>query len=78
MAKIFIGKVVSTKMQKTLVVAVQRERAHPLYKKLVRSSKRFKVHNENAEIKVGDSVKIGEIRPMSSQKRWKVLEVVKK
>ena len=76
MAKKFIGKVVSTKMQKTLVVEVKRMRPHPLYKKVVRTSKRFKVHNENPQVQAGDMVRIIETRPVSKEKRFRVLEVV--
>lgn len=76
MAKQMIGKVVSTKMQKTIVVEVVSARPHPLYKKVVRRSHRFKVHNENAEIKLGDKVSIKETRPLSKEKHWKVMEVV--
>lgn len=72
MAKKLTGKVISTNMQKTLVVEVKRVRPHPLYKKLVRRSKHFKVHNENPDIKVGDTVHIVETRPISKGKRWKV------
>lgn len=76
MSKKFVGEVVSTKMQKTIIVAVKRERAHPIYKKVVRRIKRFKAHNENPEIKVGDVVRIVETRPLSREKRFRVLEVV--
>jgi small subunit ribosomal protein S17 len=75
-SKQLIGKVVSTKMAKTIVVEVRTERPHPVYKKVVRRSKRFKVHNENAEIKVGSTVRIGETRPLSAHKRFRVLEVI--
>lgn len=77
MAKVFTGRVVSTKMQKTLVVEVKRQRRHPLYKKLVRRSRHFKVHNEDSVIAVGTMVKIIETRPLSRDKRFRVLEVVK-
>lgn len=77
MAKILTGKVVSTKMQKTLVVEVKSQRRHPLYKKLVRRSRRFKAHNEDATIRIGNMVKIIETRPLSKEKRWKVLETMR-
>lgn len=76
MPKKLLGKVVSTKMQKTIVVAVKRERPHPLYKKKVRRTKNFKVHSEDSNIKLGDTVRIVETKPLSKDKRWKVLEVV--
>ena len=76
MSKQMIGKVVSAKMQKTLVVEVISSKQHPVYKKIVRKSKRFKVHNEDSQIKVGQVVKIVETRPISKDKRFKVLEKV--
>ena len=76
MPRDLIGKVVSTKMQKTAVVVVKREKPHPLYKKIVRKTKRFKVHNENIEVKVGDKVRIEETRPISKEKHFRVLEVI--
>jgi len=75
MAKQVIGKVVSIKMNKTAVVEVQNERPHPIYKKTIRKMKRFKVHNENAEVKEGDVVTIVPTRPISKDKSWKVAEV---
>lgn len=77
MTKQFVGKVVSTSMQKTVVVLVQSQRRHPLYKKLVRRSKRFKVHNEDANVKIGNIVRIEETRPLSKEKHFKVLEVIR-
>jgi len=68
------GKVVSGKMEKTIVVAVERVFAHPVYKKLVKMTKRFKVHDESGA-KVGDEVIIEETRPLSKGKRWRVVEV---
>lgn len=77
MVKVLTGKVVSTKMQKTLLVEVKRERRHPIYKKVVRRAKRFKVHNEDNAITLGNMVKIIETRPLSKEKRWRVLEVIR-
>lgn len=75
--KTFIGQVVSTKMKKTVVVIVETKKPHPVYKKRVKKTKRYHVHNELG-VKEGDWVKIGEIRPVSKTKRWKIVEVVKK
>lgn len=74
--KRFIGKVKSCKMQKTVVVTVTTQRPHPLYKKLVKKTKNYKVHNENLDLKVGDIVKFVETRPISKDKKWKVTEKV--
>ncbi len=76
MAKILQGKVVSTKMQKTIVIEVVFARRHPLYKKVVRKKNRFKAHNENTAVKEGDMVKIIETRPLSGDKHFKLLEVI--
>lgn len=73
MANVFVGKVVSINLQKSAVVEVKRVRRHPLYKKLMRRSKRLTVHNENTDVKVGDSVRIIETRPMSKTKHFKIL-----
>lgn len=70
-----IGRVVSAKMQKTVVVEVSERKAHPLYKKLVKKAKRFLAHTED-QLRVGDIVKITLTRPRSAHKRWQVLEVV--
>ena len=71
-----IGLVSSNKMDKTLVVLVESHRNHPLYKKTIKKVKRYKVHDENNECKTGDTVKIVETRPLSKEKRWRVLEIV--
>ena len=73
----FTGRVVSNKMQKTVVVVVERTSRHPLYAKVIRVRNRFKAHTEQA-LNVGDTVKITEARPMSKEKRWLVTEVVVK
>jgi small subunit ribosomal protein S17 len=71
-----IGRVVSDKMNKTVVVAVDYLRPHPLYRKTVRKTSKFYAHDENNECRVGDTVRIEETRPLSKQKRWRVLEIV--
>lgn len=76
--KFYIGQVVSDKMDKTVVVAVARRISHPRYKKTVTRITRFKAHDEKNECKVGDVVKFIETRPLSKEKRWKVLEIVEK
>lgn len=73
-----VGKVVSDKMDKTIVVAVEERVAHPLYGKTVRRTKRFKAHDERNEAKVGDVVRIMETRPLSKEKRWRLVEIVEK
>ncbi|MBI2036618.1 30S ribosomal protein S17 [Candidatus Microgenomates bacterium] len=77
MAKVFTGKVVSTKMSKTMVVEVVFARRHRLYKKIIRKKSRFKAHYENIEVKEGNMVKIVETRPLSGDKHFKLLEVIK-
>lgn len=67
------GKVVSDKMSKTVVVAVTRTKQHSLYRKYYKVTKRYKAHDENNDYKVGDNVVIQEIRPLSKDKRWKVI-----
>lgn len=73
-----IGKVVSDKMDKTIVVAVETQVAHPIYKKRFKKTTKFKAHDENNECRVGDTVKIMETRPLSKEKRWRLVEVVEK
>ncbi|CQR71619.1 30S ribosomal protein S17 [Sporomusa ovata DSM 2662] len=73
-----IGKVVSDKMEKTVVVAVERLVRHPLYHKLIKQTVKFKAHDDNNESHVGDTVKIMETRPLSKEKRWRVVEVLEK
>lgn len=70
------GVVVSDKMQKTRVVAVERVYRHPRYQRVVRSSKRLKAHDERNESRVGDRVIIEETRPLSKEKRWQIREIV--
>ncbi|SNX54379.1 30S ribosomal protein S17 [Thermoanaerobacterium sp. RBIITD] len=76
--KVRIGKVVSNKMQKTIVVAVEDRIRHPLYNKIIRRTKKFKAHDENNQCNIGDIVKIMETRPLSKEKRWRLVEIVKK
>lgn len=73
-----VGLVVSDKMDKTVVVEVVRLYAHPLYKKRVKTTKRYKAHDEANECRVGDKVRIEECRPLSKDKCWKVISVVEK
>lgn len=73
-----IGKVVSNKMDKTIIVEFERLTMHPLYKKSVKRSKRVKSHDEKNECSVGDIVKIEETRPLSKQKRYRLIEIVEK
>ena len=73
-----VGEVVSDKMDKTVVVAVTRLVRHPLYGRFVKKTSKFKVHDENNECRTGDVVKIMETRPLSKDKRWRLVEVTKK
>ena len=73
-----VGEVVSNKMTKTIVVRVQRRFPHPQFKKIVTAYKKFYAHDEKAEAKIGDTVRIEETRPMSKLKRWKLVEVVER
>lgn len=76
--KVRVGKVVSDKMDKTVVVAVERKVPHALYNKPMVSTKRFKAHDENNECQVGDTVKIVETRPLSKDKCWRVVEILER
>ena len=76
--KVRVGKVVSDKMNKTIVVAVERKVPHALYNKPMVSTKRFKAHDENNECQVGDTVKIVETRPLSKDKCWRVVEILER
>lgn len=75
--KVRIGTVVSDKQDKTLVVAVKRNALHPLYKKVVKSTSKYYVHDEKNEAKVGDVVEIMETRPLSKLKRWRLVSIQK-
>jgi small subunit ribosomal protein S17 len=70
------GRVVSDKMDKTVVVSVERLRRHPIYKRVVRLSSKFKAHDGDNSARVGDTVRIEESRPLSREKRWTVVEIV--
>jgi small subunit ribosomal protein S17 len=74
--KVQTGKVVSDKMDKTIVVAVETYKKHDLYHKRIRYTKKFKAHDENNTAKIGDTVKIMETRPLSKDKRWRLVQVV--
>ncbi|MFS8540716.1 MAG: 30S ribosomal protein S17 [Tissierellales bacterium] len=76
--KVRIGKVVSDKMDKTIVVAVETLVTHPLYKKQMKRTTKFKAHDENNECRVGDIVKIMETRPLSKEKRWRLVEIIER
>jgi small subunit ribosomal protein S17 len=73
-----VGIVTSNKMQKTVVVTVERQIIHPFYKRVVRHSKRFLAHDEKNECRPGDTVRIEATRPLSRKKRWRVVEIVSK
>lgn len=77
-SKIRIGEVVSDKMDKTVVVKIQRRISHPLYGKIITKSERIKAHDEKNECRLGDTVKIQETRPLSKEKRWRVVEIIKR
>ena len=72
------GKVVSDKMDKTIVVAVENHVKHPLYKKIVKKTYKLKAHDENNEGRIGDTVKVMETRPLSKDKRWRLVEIMEK
>ena len=73
-----IGRVVSDKMDKTIVVAMERTVQHPLYKKAVKKTVTFKAHDENNECRIGDRVRVMETRPLSKSKRWRLVEIIEK
>ena len=73
-----VGKVVSDKMDKTIVVAVENRVAHPLYKKIVKRTYKLKAHDENNECRVGDKVLVMETRPLSKDKIWRLVEIMEK
>ncbi|MDR3288710.1 MAG: 30S ribosomal protein S17 [Peptococcaceae bacterium] len=76
--KIRTGRVVSDKMEKTVVVAVEIKSRHPMYKRTITRTKKYKAHDENNEARTGDTVVIMETRPLSKDKRWRVTEITKK
>ncbi|MBP7072810.1 MAG: 30S ribosomal protein S17 [Clostridia bacterium] len=73
-----IGKVISDKMDKTIVVGIETLVRHPLYGKSIKRTTKFKAHDENNECKIGDKVKIMETRPLSKDKRWRLVEIIEK
>lgn len=77
MSKIVKGKVVSIKMQNTVVVRVETKYRHPVYKKVIVRHKNFKAHNEDKSVKAGDVVEIEETRPISKEKHFKVIKIIK-
>nr|WP_318685633.1 30S ribosomal protein S17 [uncultured Acetatifactor sp.] len=72
------GKVTSNKMDKTIVVAIEEHVKHPLYKKVVKRTYKLKAHDEKNECSIGDTVKVMETRPLSKDKRWRLVEIVEK
>ena len=76
--KCIIGTVTSDKMDKTITVSVETVKQHPLYKKTIRTNKKYKAHDEENVAKAGDVVKIMETRPLSKDKRWRLIEIVRK
>ena len=76
--KTLVGRVASDKMEKTVVVVVETRKPHPLYRRIIKRSKRFKVHDETNHCVVGDLVRIVESRPLSKDKRWQVMDVLSK
>ena len=73
-----VGKVVSDKMDKTILVAIEDNVKHPLYKKIVKRTYKLKAHDENNECNIGDRVKVMETRPLSKDKRWRLVEIIEK
>ena len=73
-----VGKVVSDKMDKTIVVAIEDNVKHPLYKKIVKRTYKLRAHDENNECNIGDRVKVMETRPLSKDKRWRLVEIIEK
>ena len=73
-----VGRVVSDKMDKTIVVAVEERVAHPLYKKIIKSTYRLKAHDEKNECGIGDTVEVMETRPLSKDKRWRLVRIIEK
>ena len=76
--KTLIGTVTSNKMDKTIVVAVQTNVKHPMYKKIVKRTYKLKAHDENNSCQIGDTVKVMETRPLSKDKRWRLVEILEK
>jgi len=73
-----VGKVVSDKMNKTIVVAVEDRVQHPLYKKIIKRTYKLKAHDENNDCRIGDRVRVMETRPLSKDKRWRLVDIIEK
>ena len=73
-----VGRVVSDKMDKTCVIAIEDRVQHPIYKKIMKQTVKLKVHDENNECAVGDKIKVMETRPLSKDKRWRLVEIIEK
>ena len=73
-----VGRVVSNKMDKTVVVAIEDRVKHPLYKKVIKRTVKLKAHDENNECSIGDRVRVMETRPLSKEKRWRLVEIIEK
>lgn len=78
MRKLQVGKVVSNKMDKTVVVAIETLVRHPLYGKIMKRTNKFKAHDEQNQCRVGDKVRVMETRPLSKEKRWRVIEILER
>lgn len=76
--KVLTGKVVSDKMDKTVVVSVETRVRHPLYQRIIRRTKKFKAHDEQNACRIGDKVKMMETRPISKEKRWRIIDILEK
>ena len=76
--KVRVGKVTSNKMDKTIVVAIEEHVKHPLYKKVVKRTYKLKAHDEKNECSIGDTVRVMETRPLSKDKRWRLVEVIER
>ena len=77
-SKTRVGEIVSDKMEKTIVVEIHKRRVHRLYKKYVNETKKLKAHDENNDAHIGDTVRVIEARPMSKDKKWRLLEIVER
>lgn len=78
MRKVLTGKVVSNKMEKTVVVAVESRVKHPIYQRIIRRTRKFKAHDAENSCRMGDRVKLMETRPLSKEKRWRVIEILER
>ena len=78
MRKTNVGRVVSNKMDKTIVVSIEDSVKHPLYKKIIKRTVKLKAHDENNECSIGDRVRVMETRPLSKEKRWRLVEVIER